>query len=78
MNNWAKGNTVDPLKGYENSTTDQYKCKYQGEIRHNAFIQIYCIYKMCPKSEQTVPKCRDNEDQISKIANFLKTANDLG
>ena len=33
---------------------------------------------MCPKSEQTVSRCRDNEDQISKIANFLKTANDLG
>ena len=33
---------------------------------------------MCPKSAQTVSKCWDDEDQMSKIANLPKTANDLG
>ena len=33
---------------------------------------------MCPKSGQTVSKCRDDEDQVSKIANLPKTANDSG
>ena len=33
---------------------------------------------MCPKSAQTVSKCRDDEDQMSKIANLPKAANDLG
>ena len=32
---------------------------------------------MCPKSAQTVSKCRDDEDQMSKIANLSKTANDV-
>ena len=33
---------------------------------------------MCPKSAQTVSKWRDDENQMSKIANLPKTANDLG
>ena len=33
---------------------------------------------MSPKSAQIVSKCRDDEDQMSKITNFPKTANELG
>ena len=33
---------------------------------------------MCPSSAQTVSKFWDNEDQMPKIANLPKTANDLG
>ena len=32
MNDWAKESTAEPLKGYINSTTYKYKCKYQGWI----------------------------------------------
>ena len=79
MNNWAEESTAEPLKGYINSTTYKYKCKYLGwkTSRHNTVIQICCIYKMCPKSAQTVFRCWDDEDQMPKIANLPKTANDL-
>ena len=33
---------------------------------------------MYPKSAQTVSKCLDDEEQMPKIANLPKTANDLG
>ena len=33
---------------------------------------------MCPTSAQTVSKCSDDEDQMNKIANLPKTANELG
>ena len=80
MNNWAEKNTAEPLKGYENSTTYWYKCTYQGwkSSRYNTVIQIYCIHKMCPKSAQTVSKCSADEEQMPKISNLTKTANDLG
>ena len=45
---------------------------------YNTVIQICCIYKTCPKSAQIVSECRDDEDQMSKIENLPKTANDLG
>ena len=80
MNKWAEENTAEPVKGYENSTTYKYKCKSQGwkTRNYNTVIQICCIYKTCPKSAQIVSKCRDDEEQMSKIANLPKTANDLG
>ena len=80
MNNWAEENTAEPLKSYESSTTYLYKCKYQGWkiSRYNTVIQICCIYKIYPKSAQTVSKYWDDEDQMPKIANLPKTANDLG
>ena len=33
---------------------------------------------MCPKSAQTVSKCSADEEQMPKISNLTKTANDLG
>ena len=41
-------------------------------------IQICCIYKMYPKSAQTVSKWWDDKEQMPKIANLPKAANDLG
>ena len=40
--------------------------------------QAGTVYKVCLKSAQTISKCRDDEDQLSKIANLPKAANDLG
>ena len=32
---------------------------------------------MCPKPAQIVSKCKDDEDQMSKIADLPKTVNNL-
>ena len=76
MNNWAEENTAVPLKGYENNTS--ISTKSEKISSYNTVIQICCIYKMCPKSAQTVSKCRDDEDQMYKILNLPKAANGLG
>ena len=42
-------------------------------------LSKYIVYTRCVQSlNRLYPNVEDNEDQISKIANFLKTANDLG
>ena len=51
--------------------------KQVGTIQLTEYV-VYTQVKMCPSSAQTVSKFWDNEDQMPKIANLPKTANDLG
>ena len=70
LNHWKAMKTVQ-------LTSINVSTKGEKTSRYNTVIQICYTYKMCPKSAQTVSKCRDDEDQMSKIANLPKTANDL-
>ena len=70
LNHWKAMKTVQ---------LTSVKCKYQlwKTSRHSTVIQICCIYKMS-QSLYKLSKCWDDEDQMPKIANLPKTANDLG
>ena len=42
-------------------------------------LSKYVVYTRCAqKSAQTVSKCWDDEDQMPRTANLLKTTNDFG
>ena len=92
INNWAEENTAEPLKGCENTEKQSIynlliytsvivstKGEKQAGTTQLSRCGIYiCIYKMCPKFAQTVPKCWNEKNQMPIVGNLQKTANNLG